>query len=168
MSDNKTNLNESEVEETTETDAIDEIIERDTCENEQVTEEDRDEDVEDFSKRFKHVYESQFREYLKQLKKGENLNATSFPTKKYNKLTYEEDSANSTTLVFFFEALDCDENGNINAVIAKSFDKAEICYFVPHLCKQYGPYYQTKLYCSIGKDKGLQPKNNSFLKISFI
>lgn len=123
--------------------------------------EDRDEEMEDFARQFKSIYEKKFVEHLKSLKQGEPLNATSLPEKKYNKDTYEEDSANSTTILFYFEKLDVDEKGNVNAVLTKSFDKTEICHFQPFLCKEYGPYYDTNLYCCMyntgraGSDKAL-------------
>lgn len=107
----------------------------------------RDEEIEEFAKKFRQIYEREFREHLRSLKKGDMINATSLPTKKYNKDTFDDDSAESTTLVFYFESLDADENNNINCVSAKSFDKSELCHFQPHLCKDYGPYFRTTLYC---------------------
>lgn len=111
--------------------------------------EDRDEEMEDFARQFKSIYETKFVEHLKGLKRQEPLNATSLPEKKYNKHTYEEDSANSTTILFYFEKLETDEKGNVNAVVAKSFDKTEVCHFQPHLINDYGPYYNTNLFCCL-------------------
>lgn len=109
--------------------------------------EDRDEEMEDFARQFKTIYETKFVEYLKSLKQNDTLNGTSLPDKKYNKDTYEDDSANSTTIVFYFDKLETDESGNINAVVTKSFDKSDVCHFQPHLFKNYGPYFNTQLFC---------------------
>lgn len=114
-----------------------------------VNQEDRDEEMEDFARQFKSIYESKFADYLRSLKPSEPLNATSMPETQYNKDTYEQDSANSTTILFYFEKLETDEKGNINAVVTKSFDKTEICHFQPLLCKDYGPYFKTNLYCCL-------------------
>lgn len=123
-----------------------------------INEEDRDEEVEDFAKQFKTIYETKFLEYLRGLKKNDPLNATSLPVKKYNKLTYEVDSMNSTTLVFYFEKLELDEKTGdaVNAVVARSFDKSELCHFQPFVCQEYGPYFNTNLYTcmyNIGRSK---------------
>ena len=109
----------------------------------------QDIELEEFSQKFKNVYENKFRSFLKTLSKNETLYATTLSTKKYCKETYDEDSMNSTTLVFYFEKLDVDENGNINAVIVKTFDKTETCHFHPFLCNHYGPYYKTTLFCTL-------------------
>lgn len=109
--------------------------------------EERDEEMEDFARQFKTIYETKFVAYLKGLKPNDTLNGTSLPDKKYNKRTYEDDSANSTTIVFYFDKLETDEAGNINAVVTKSFDKSDVCYFQPHLFKNYGPYFNTQLFC---------------------
>lgn len=122
----------------------------------------RDLEMEDFAKQFKSVYENQFRDYLKNLNKNEPLSATSLPTKKYNKDTYEVDSMNSTTLVFYFDGLELDENGNINGVLATAFDKTEECHFTPYLCKEYGPYFKTNLLCclyNVGRGKDSEAAN---------
>lgn len=108
--------------------------------------EDRDPEIEDFAEKFRKVYEKQFREYLEKLKKNDSIYATSLPTKKYNKETFDEDSMNSINLLFYFDSLDMDENGNINAVVTTTFDRSESCHFQPYLCKEYGPYYKTTLF----------------------
>ncbi|CAF0991320.1 unnamed protein product [Brachionus calyciflorus] len=127
-----------------------------------IPEKERDHEVEDFAKQFKKIYENDFRIYLKNLKPNEPLNATSLPQKKYNKETYDEDSGESVTLVFYFEKLDLDENGNINLVETSSFDKTEKCFFSPFLCKDYGPYFKTNLLCSfynVGRSKNQEAQN---------
>lgn len=106
-------------------------------------EDERDADMEDFARQFKKIYETKFVDYLKTLKRSEPLNATSLSEKNC------DDEDNSTTLVFYFEKIDTDENGNVNAVVAKSFDKTEICHFQPYLCNKYGPYWKTNLYCCL-------------------
>lgn len=66
------------------------------------------------------------------------------------------DSMNSTSLIFYFDHLESDESGNINAIVATSFDKSQSCHFQPFICKDYGPYYRTTLYTSyynIGRGK---------------
>ena len=87
--------------------------------------EDRDPEIEEFAEKFRKVYEKQFREYLEKLKKNDSIYATSLPTKKYNKETFDEDSMNSINLLFYFDSLDMDENGNINAVVTTTFDRSE-------------------------------------------
>lgn len=127
-----------------------------------IDENQRDLDVEDFAQQFKKIYENNFVCYLKKLKPGTALNATSLPTKKYNKDTYEDDSGDSTTLVFYFENLELDEKGNINIIKASSFDKTEKCFFTPFLCKDYGPYFKSNLFCSyynIGRSKDKEAMN---------
>ncbi|RNA37025.1 hypothetical protein BpHYR1_033610 [Brachionus plicatilis] len=127
-----------------------------------IAENERDAEVEDFAKNFKKIYENDFIDYLKKLEPNTLLNATSLPIKKYNKDTYEEDTADSTTLVFYFEKLELDEKGNINILVATSFDKTEKCYFTPFLCNDYGPYYKANLLCSyynIGRSKDKEALN---------
>jgi hypothetical protein len=121
----------------------------------------RDPEIEEFNKKFKNIYENKFRTFLKSLSKNETIYATTLPTKKYCKETFDEDSMNSTTLVFYFDKLDLDENGNINAVVVKTFDKTETCHFHPFLCNHYGPYYKTTLLCTLynvgrGKESSAQ------------
>jgi hypothetical protein len=129
-------------------------------------EDERDADLEDFADKFKEIYEKNFIQlYLKSLSKDSPLNASTLPTKKYNKLTYEEEQDNeSTTILFYFDSLECDETtGSINFVIVNTFDKTQKCYFYPHLCQNYGPYYKTQLYCThyiTGRTKKRNNKKN--------
>ena len=109
----------------------------------------RDPEIEEFSEKFRQIYENQFRSYLKTLARNETIYATSMPAKKYCKETYDDDAMNSTTLLFYFDGLELDEHGNINAVKATTFDKTETCHFHPYLCRQYGPYYKTMLLCCL-------------------
>lgn len=128
----------------------------------EIAEDERDLEVEDFARQFKNIYENNFINFLKNLQPNTALNATSLPTKKYNKNTYEDDSNESTTLVFYLDNLELDEKGNINIVVATSFDRTEKCYFTPFLCKDYGPYYRTNLLCSyynIGRSKDKEAIN---------
>ena len=114
-----------------------------------VDEQDRDLEMEEYAAKFKSIYENQFREYLRKHEAQEPISVTSLPMKKYNKDTFDEDMMNSTTLTFYFEALECDEEGNINAVVASSFDRSQNYYFMPFLCENYGPFYMTTLYASL-------------------
>jgi hypothetical protein len=114
----------------------------------------RDFEMEEYAARFKQVYENDFHEYLKNLKKGEPLNGTALPTAKYNKETFEADSMNSLTLTFYFDSVELDEAGRLSSVLADSFDRAERCHFQVYNCKKYGPYYDTTLFaclCSVGR-----------------
>ena len=52
-------------------------------------------------------------------------------------------------ILFYFEKLELDDKGNVNAVVTKSFDKTEMCHFQPHLFKTYGPYFNTNLFCAM-------------------
>ena len=125
----------------------------------------RDPEVEEFAAKFKAIYENQFVTYLKNLNKSEPLNATSLPTKKYDKNTYEQDSMNSTTLTFYFSHVENDENGNIVAIVATSFDKSENCHFTPQLCKDYGPYFNTTMFCTfynVGRKKAEESEAEDF------
>ena len=124
--------------------------------------EERDPEIEEFSEKFRNVYENQFKNFLKSMSKSETIYATSLPTKKYCKDTFDDDSMNSTTLLFYFDGLELDENGNINAVMAHTFDKTETCYFSPYFCKKYGPYYRTTLFCclyNVGRKEDSMPEN---------
>ena len=105
----------------------------------------RDMEMEDYNKKLKNIYENDFLAYLKTLNKGDSLCATSLPTKPYCKDTFEDDMMNSTSLVFYFDSIDIDQNGNINAVVAYSFDKSIRYYFTPFLCDSYGPFYKITL-----------------------
>ena len=120
-----------------------------SCNLEGVDEQDRDLEMEEYAAKFKSIYETQFREYLRKHKVHEPLSVTSLPMNKYNKDTIDQDLMNSTTLTFYFEALECDEEGNINAVVASSFDRTQNYYFMPFLCENYGPFYMTTLYASL-------------------
>jgi len=111
-----------------------------------IDEKDRDPEVENFAQSFKLVYENQFRDYLKQMIKKQSISATSLPTVKYCKENYEAYSMNSTTLLFYFDHLEQDECGNINSVVATTFDQSESCHFIPEICNQYGPYVNTTLF----------------------
>lgn len=132
-----------------------------------VNKEERDEEMEDFARQFKSIYESKFIEYLKNLKRLEPLNATSLPETKYNKETYDQDTANSTTILFYFDKLETDEKGNVNAIVTKSFDKTEVCHFQPYLCNDYGPYFNTNLYCCLYNTgrAGSEKAQNFFLEL---
>ncbi len=57
----------------------------------------RDLEMEEYAKCFRSIYENQFNEYLKTLKKNDPISVTSLPTKEYCKETYEIDSMNATT-----------------------------------------------------------------------
>jgi hypothetical protein len=107
---------------------------------------DRDIELEEFAQKFKEIYDNDYRNYLKNLDKNEILYATALPTKKYCKETYDQDSMNSTTLMFYFERLDLDENENINTVVVRTFDRSELCYFTPTVYNEYGLYYKTMLF----------------------
>ena len=115
----------------------------------EIEENDRDPELEEFSQKFKNVYDNDFKNYLKKLKRNEIIYATSLPTKKYCKDTYDNDSLNSTTLMFYFERLDLDENENINAVVVRTFDNSELCHFTPNLINEYGIYYKAMLFTCI-------------------
>lgn len=137
-------------------DEIDREKNNEIVEDLEMAENERDPELEDFARQFKNIYEHNFIDYLKKLQPNSPLNATSLPTKKYNKDTYEDDSNESTTLVFYLDNLELDEKGNINIVVATSFDKTEKCYFTPFVCQDYGPYYRSNLLCSyynIGRSK---------------
>lgn len=108
--------------------------------------EDRDPEIEEYCKMFRKIYRNQFNDYLKSLAKNESISVTSLPTKKYCKETFDEDLMNSTTLNFYFEKLEFEENGSIKSVIAKSFDKKTKYDFTPYVCDNYGPYYKTTLW----------------------
>ena len=118
-------------------------------EEEVPSEEQKDPEMEEFAKNFKKVYETEFRQYLKGLKKNDLLMATSLPTKPYCKDTYETDAMNATTLNFYFESLECDEAGNINSVVTSTFDHSQKWHFHPHLYKRYGPYQHTTLFTAL-------------------
>ena len=109
---------------------------------------DRDEEMEEYASRFKQIYENEFKNYLKsEIKKNDQLTATSLPTTPYNKDTYEMDSMNSTNIVFYFDSLELDEQtGAINSIVTHTFDKSQKCHFHPHAYKKYGPYFNTTLF----------------------
>ena len=122
----------------------------------EIADADRDPEIEEFAKRFKAVYEHEFVEYLQSEKvhKNDTICATSLPTGKYCKETFEQESMNSLTLNFHFDKVDVDENGNIQAIVAETFDRSETCHFQPTLCKNYGPYHKTLLFtcvCTISR-----------------
>jgi hypothetical protein len=112
----------------------------------EIEEKDRDPEIEEFAQKFKEIYDKDFKNYLKKLDRNEIIYATTLPNKKYCKETYEVDSLNSTTLMFYFERLDLDENQNINTVIVRTFDHSELCHFIPTLFNEYGLYYKTFLF----------------------
>jgi hypothetical protein len=107
--------------------------------------EDRDPEIEDYCLNFRKIYQNQFVAHLKSLTKNDVISVTSLPTKKYCKETFDQDLMDSTTLNFNFEEIECDENGNINRVIATSFDRVSKYDFCPFLCNDYGPYFKTNL-----------------------
>lgn len=107
---------------------------------------DRDLEMEEYAKQFKSIYENQFKDYLRQLKKNDALSVTSLPTGEYSKETFEMDMMNSTTLSFQFDSLELDDNGQISAVIMTSYDRMHTYYFDPFVCDKYGPFFTTTLY----------------------
>ena len=113
------------------------------------SDEQKDPEMEEFAKNFKKIYETEFHQHLKGLEKNDLLMATSLPTKPYCKDTYEMDAMNATTLNFYFESLECDEEGNINSIVTSTFDRSQKCHFHPHLYKRYGPYQNTTLFTTL-------------------
>jgi hypothetical protein len=109
----------------------------------------RDFEMEAFSEQFKKIYENEFKTYLKGLTKGQTIYATSLPKKPFNKETFEQDENDSTTLVFYFDSLEIDDDGHINCVDMLSFDKSEKCRFYPFLYKRYGQYYNITLFTTL-------------------
>lgn len=107
---------------------------------------DRDLEMEEYAKQFKAIYENQFKDYLRQLKKNDSLSVTSLPTSEYCKETFEMDMMNSTTLSFQFDSLELDDNGHISSVIMTSYDRMHTYYFDPVVCDKYGPFFTTTLY----------------------
>ena len=111
----------------------------------------QDPELDDFNSKFKVVYEDQFLKWLKTLNKNDQINATSLPTKIYDKDTYEDDS---TTLVFYFDSIEYDDSCqdvdklHVNAVNAFSFDKSICIKFTPILVEHYGPYFGTHIFAS--------------------
>jgi len=139
---------ENEEEETTPTTDVREELEKDNIN--EIPQEDRDQEMEEFAAKFKHIYETKFRDYLRELKdQSISLSATGLPASKYNKETFEEDSNNSTTLMFHFDKIEMDKDLNINVVHMLSADRTEKCQFTPFKCKNYGPYYDTTLFTSL-------------------
>ena len=108
--------------------------------------EDRDPEIEEYCKSFKQIYQNQLIDHLKSLSKNDSITITSLPTKKYNKDTFDEDLMNSTTLNFYFDKLELEENNSIKSVIATSFDRQTKYDFTPYLCNDYGPYYKITLF----------------------
>jgi len=111
----------------------------------------RDEELEEYARGFKAIYENQFVEYLKNLPINASINVTSLPVKTYCKATFDQDSVNdSTTLVFYFDSVELEDDGrHIRHVHAYSFDRAQRCTFTPCLYRKYGPLYGTQLFCGV-------------------